>query len=69
MILKVIKPDGSLIHHPHICGVVEPPSGDLVLMHKDGTERLYEKGTWSTFKGEKELITIDIIPIRPQLGP
>lgn len=63
MKVYVIKPDGSMILHPNMQGIVEPASGDLLLLHRDGSERLYVKGTWSKFKGEKELEVIDIVPI------
>lgn len=63
MKVYLIKPDGSMILHPNMQGIAEPGNGDLLLLHQDGSQRLYVKGTWTKFKGEKELEVIDIRPI------
>lgn len=67
MKVYLIKPDGSMILHPNMQGIAEPGNGDLLLLHQDGSQRLYVKGTWTKFKGEKELDVIDIRPIPEHL--
>lgn len=56
MTISVTTPNGSIIFHVNMLGGLEnEKSGNLILIHKGGVEKIYPAGTWVRFTAEKSL--------------